>query len=664
MSDSRVRWGILGPGQIARQFANELRDSETGNLVAVASRDAGRLAKFADEFDIERRYGDYDSLLADPEVDAIYISTVHTEHATWSIRAAQAGKHVLCEKPLTPSFATTMGVVEATRGAGTVLLEGYMYRFQPHMRRLLELVADGAIGEVQHIDATYSFRARSRQGRLFNPQVAGGAILDVGGYPASAAQAIVAATGAPTVDANDLTAKSSLSAEGVDEWSSASVVFSNGITAQLSTGISLAGTNSITVYGSHGTLSLATPWAVPVGASAHIIVTVVGEDPVTVDCERGAAYALEADAVAAAIAGGMDVAELTGDDSLALGKLLDRWRAAAGVRYPFERDDILIPTQDRRPLTRRDSAMRFGRIAGVDKDISRLVIGCDNQTDLSYASVMFDDFYERGGNAFDTAYEYHGRLQERLLGQWMANRGIRDELFVIGKGAHTPYCDPANLDSQLLESLEDLQTDYVDLYFMHRDNEAIPVGEFVDVLDEHFRAGRVKAFGGSNWSRERLEAANAYARANGKQGFTALSNHFGLAQAYDLPWVGCRHVTDNASKKWLEESQIPLFPWASQARGFFVRADPADRSDAQLVRCYYSDDNFERLARARSLADDLGVATTAVALAFVLHQDFPTFALIGPRTPTETRTSMQALDIKLTRGQVDWLDLKTGTKVG
>jgi aryl-alcohol dehydrogenase-like predicted oxidoreductase len=286
-------------------------------------------------------------------------------------------------------------------------------------------------------------------------------------------------------------------------------------------------------------------------------------------------------------------------------------------------------------------------------------MGCDNQTDLTYAAVMFDDFYERGGNAFDTAYEYRGRLMEKLLGQWMTDRGIRDDLFVIGKGAHTPYCDPANLDSQLFETLDDLQTDHVDLYFMHRDNEQIPVGEFVDVLDEHYRAGRVKAFGGSNWSRERLEAANAYAAANGKQGFTALSNHFGLAQAYDLPWAGCRHVTDEASKQWLRDTQLPLFPWASQARGFFARADPADTSDAQLVRCYYSDDNFERLRRARELAEQRGVTATAVALAFVLHQEFPTFALIGPRTPTETRTSFEALAIDLSPAEVAWLDLRS-----
>jgi aryl-alcohol dehydrogenase-like predicted oxidoreductase len=273
--------------------------------------------------------------------------------------------------------------------------------------------------------------------------------------------------------------------------------------------------------------------------------------------------------------------------------------------------------------------------------------------------VIFDDFFERGGNAFDSAYEYGDGYQERLLGQWMRNRGIRDEVFVIGKGAHTPYCDPENLTSQLHESLDHLQTDHVDLYFMHRDNPAVPVGEFIDVLDEHYQAGRIREHGVSNWTIERFEAANAYARATGKHPLSALSNHFGLAQAHDLPWAGCRHVTDAASKEWLTRTQTPLFPWSSQARGFFARADRHDPSDPELVRCYYSDDNFRRLQRVRALADARGVSPTSVALAYVLHQPFPTFALIGPRRLSETRTSTEALRVHLSPDEVDWLDLRT-----
>ena len=300
--------------------------------------------------------------------------------------------------------------------------------------------------------------------------------------------------------------------------------------------------------------------------------------------------------------------------------------------------------------------MKYSRVAGVDKDVSRLVMGVDNQQTLTHAAVMFDDFVERGGTTFDTAYIYGRGRGEQLLGQWMKSRGNRDEVVVIGKGAHTPHCDPESITRQLTESLERLQTDHVDLYLMHRDNEEIPVGEFVDVLDEHFKAGRIKAYGGSNWSTTRFDEANAYAEANGKQPFTLLSNHLSLARAYDVPWAGCRHVSDDESQAWLRERQVALFPWSSQARGFFTgRAKPEDRSDEELVRCFYSDENFRRLDRARELAAAKGVEPTAIALAWLLHQPYPVFPLIGPRHVSETRTSTPGLLVELTDEEVAYL---------
>jgi aryl-alcohol dehydrogenase-like predicted oxidoreductase len=286
-------------------------------------------------------------------------------------------------------------------------------------------------------------------------------------------------------------------------------------------------------------------------------------------------------------------------------------------------------------------------------------MGCDNQQTLAHASAMFDHFFAAGGNTFDTGYIYGNGRQERLLGRWIGNRGVRDRVVIIVKGAHTPHCDPVSMSAQLTESLERLGTDHADLYLLHRDNPEIAVDEFVDALDAEVRAGRIRAFGGSNWSPTRIDAANAYAERTGRHRFSLLSNHFGLARAYDVPWAGCEHVTDDASRQWLEQRQIPLFPWSSQARGFFTgRAHPDDHSDPELVRCYYGDDNFERLRRAEKLAAELGVAPTAIALAYVLHQPFPTFPLFGPRTIAETVSSMAALRIELTADQVRWLDLR------
>ena len=192
---------------------------------------------------------------------------------------------------------------------------------------------------------------------------------------------------------------------------------------------------------------------------------------------------------------------------------------------------------------------------------------------------------------------------------------------------------------------------------MHRDNLAVPAGEFVDAMEEELAAGRVRAYGVSNWTLDRVEQATAYAERTGRVGIAALSNHFSLAEAHAVPWAGCVHVTDPASREWLRTNNLPLLPWSSQARGFFAgRARPDDRSDEELVRCYYSDTNFGRLDRARALAAELGVPATAVALAYVLHQPFPTFPLIGPRTLGETHASLRALDVSLTAEQVAWLE--------
>ncbi|WP_210414711.1 aldo/keto reductase [Microlunatus elymi] len=663
-----LRWAVLGPGNIARRFAGQLPHSRYGTLAGVGSSDADRARKFADEFGLDDNavIGSYDDVLASPEIDAVYVSTVHTTHARLTIAALRAGKQVLCEKPLAPNNGQVMAVVDAARDTGQVLVEAYMYRFHPQTREVLRLVAEGAIGEIRHIDATFAFRAGRQEGRLFTPETAGGGILDVGGYPVSYARAIAgAALGKRVAEPVSFTASGSIGSTGVDEWAVADLGFAGGITAVVRTGVRLQDTNTVSIYGSAGKIEIADPWTL--SEDPVITVTKIGEDPVQQSFAGSFPYALEADGVAESVGdqAATGPIEMSLDDTLGNAKVLDQWRAAIGLQYPFEGDTADIPTVDGEPLDVRPSErlhtppMKYGTIPGIDKQISRLVMGCDNQPDLAHASAMFDHFFSLGGNAFDTGYIYGGGRHEKLLGQWMANRGVRDDVVVIVKGAHTPHCDPESLTSQLLESLERQQSDYADIYMMHRDNLDIPVGEFVDVLDEHYRAGRIKVFGGSNWTRERFEEANAYAEANGRQGFSVLSNHFGLAEAYDVPWDGCKHVTDPASKQWLTESKIPLLPWSSQARGFFARpARPDDRSDPELVRCYYSDDNFERLRRAEKLGAELGVPATAIALAYVLGQPFPTFPLFGPRSITETRSSLQGVGVELSEEQLAWLDLR------
>ena len=669
-SSTPFRWAVLGPGAIARRFASQLPDSAEGVLVAVGSSSPERARAFAEEFPLEgpALVGDYEQVLASDEVDAVYVSTVHTGHARLAAAALEAGKHVLVEKPLTPNSGTTMALLDLAARSGKVLLEAYMYRFHPQTVRVLELVAEGAIGELVHVDASFAFDTGSRSGRLFDTATAGGGILDVGCYPLSLARFVAgAAVGRPSVEPASLTGRGTIGETGVDEWAVAELSFPGGATASLRTGVRLADPQSATITGSRGVIRLSDPWGL--GEEQVIELDVVGEEPRRLEIPCASAYALEADALVRAARAGGEVPELTAENSLGQARALDAWREELSLRFPFEADTADIPTLTGRPLqagsvpTGAGVPMAYGSIPGVDKQISRLVMGCDNQMNLAHASAMFDAFFEMGGTTFDTAYIYGGGYIEKLVGQWVRNRGVREDVVMITKGAHTPYCDPESLTRQLEESLERQGTDYADLYMMHRDNTDIPVGEFVDVMDEHLRAGRIRSYGGSNWTPERVDEANAYAKANGRTGFTILSNHFGLAEALDVPWAGCVHATDPDSKAWLEERGIALLPWSSQARGFFTgRAHPEDRSDAELVRCYYSDENFERLARAEELGAERGVPATAIALAFVLHQQFPTFALFGPRSIGEMRSSTLGLGVELSAQEMAWLDLRSPSR--
>ncbi len=297
----------------------------------------------------------------------------------------------------------------------------------------------------------------------------------------------------------------------------------------------------------------------------------------------------------------------------------------------------------------------YGRVPYLNKDVSRLVMGNDNQPNIDSARIVWDDYFERGGNAFDNAFIYGGGTQEVLLGQWMKERDVREQCVVIAKGAHTPHCNPDDLSSQLDMSLERLGIDGCDIYLMHRDNLDVPVGEFIDVLNRHVRDGKIASFGGSNWSLARIQEANEYAAKNGLQPMSMVSNNLSLARMVDPVWDNCVTVHDKASRDWIAQNDVALFPWSSQARGFFIRADRNFTEDEELTRCWYSDDNFARLERVQQMSKERNIAPINIALAWVLQQNFPTFPLIGPRTVEETASSWKGLDIDLSPEDVAWL---------
>lgn len=662
-----LSWGIIGTGRIAHTFAEALRRSETARLAAVGSRRRESADAFGDEFDVPNRHGSYESLLADEAVEAVYISTPHPMHAEWGVKAARAGKHILCEKPLTLNYPEAMAVVEAARANDVFLMEAFMYRCHPQTAKLVELIRDGAIGEVRMVYGAFGFDAPlDPAGRLFSQELGGGGILDVGCYPVSMARLIAgAASGADFLDPADVVGVGRVGeVSRVDEWAAASLKFPNGVIAQVATAVRVNLDNTVRISGSEGWMLLPSPWGLGRGAgSTKILLHRRGsEQPEEIAIESARPiYTLEADTVAANLEQRQaPPPAMTWDDSLGNMRTLDRWREAIGLVYDSERPESIRAPVANEPLTVREGErMQYGAVAGLEQPVSRIAMGVVSPESMPYAAVMCDDYFERGGNCFDTGFIYGGGRAEALLGRWIESRGIRDRVIVADKAAHTPWNHPEHLAPQLSTCLERLRTDYIDIFMAHRDNAEVPVEEWVDAFDELVRAGRIRCYGVSNWSPERVEKANEYARRAGRREIAAVSNNFSLAHMVEPVWPGVLAASDPESRAWFERAQMPLFAWSSQAQGFFTgRADPEDRSNPELVRCWYSDGNFERLRRARELAAKRGVRANSIALAYVLHQQFPTFALIGPRSIAETRSSMEALEVELTPEEVRWLNLE------
>ncbi|HWL52310.1 MAG TPA: aldo/keto reductase [Chthoniobacteraceae bacterium] len=659
-----LSWGILGTGRIAKTFAGQLQHASTGRLAAVGSRSRAGADAFASAFPGITAHGSYEALLCDPAVEAVYIATPHAEHARWAIEAARHGKHLLVEKPLALNHAEAMAVAQAAREHGVFLMEAFMYRTHPQMERVAEIVRSGVLGKLTLLRANFAFgpAAYRPESRLWQQALGGGAILDVGCYPMSFARWIAGLTlGRPFAEPVELTALGTLhEPSGVDEQALATLRFEGDLLAELSTAINSRQDRSATLFGTKGSLFIPNPW-LP-GEEATLELRVGEETQTLAVSEPRPLYALEADAVAAHLAAG-ESPRMPVDDTLGNQLALDRWRKAIGLIYENEKEGA--STRPLPPLRKAPAAIPpnlYRSVPGIDKPLSRMVLGTDLVNAViaqPHAFALFDSYLEHGGNTFDTSYHYGSGLGERLLGHWMAQRGVREKVVVIAKGAHTPNCNPKAMREQFEISLERMQIDHAEFYLLHRDNPEVPVGEFVDALNELVDEGRITLFGGSNWSLERVAEANAYAKAHGRQGFGAVSNQFSLAAMNDPIWAGCISASDAASRQWLTEAQMPFFAWSSQARGFFVRGSRSMTGDAELNRCWYSDDNFRRLERVRQLAREKKTTPILIAAAYVLHQPFPMFALIGPQKLSELAASFQAFGVGLTPEEMAWLNLES-----
>jgi predicted dehydrogenase/aryl-alcohol dehydrogenase-like predicted oxidoreductase len=660
-----LRWGILGSGTMAKIYADALRHAEAAALVAVATRGAPS-AEIAARFHGARVVSGYDALLADPEIDAVYIATPHPSHVQWAIRAAEAGKHVVCEKPIGVNAAEAMAAFEAARKAGTFMMEAFMYRFHPQTARLVDLVRAGEIGEVKLIRATFGFDKAFESGhRLYADGHAGGGILEVGCYTMSMVRLLAgAAAGESFLEPVKVVGTAKQAETGVDAVAVASVEFANGILAQLSTSIALDQDNVVHVIGTKGQIEIEKPWLAAGREGGTVPIRVVstgGEVRIVAIDDPKWLYAHEIEAAGAAIRdGGQEVAPpgVSWADSIGNMRALDAWRQSIGLVFEFEKPEAARPPLAGRPLKfARTGRMRTRRMPGADKPVSVLAMGTADITSMTQVAALLDAYYEAGGNLFDTAWIYGAGRADRLLGHWLHSRGVRGDVLVIGKGAHSPLCYPDVISRQLDDSLERLKTGNLDVYMMHRDNPAIPVGEFVDAIDAEVGKGRIRSYGFSNWSLARFDEAVAYAERTGKVRPTSLSNNFSLAVMLEPVWAGGMSVSDDASKERLRRGDIGLYAWSSQARGFFTDlAGPDKRGNPELVRSWYSERNFERRRRTAELGEKRNKSLNQMALAYCLHQAFPVVPLIGPLTPGELSDSLGALEIELTPEEVLWLE--------
>jgi xylose dehydrogenase (NAD/NADP) len=259
-----TRWGILSTARIADRIVDGARGAENAQITAVGSRDLARARAWADERGIEHAYGSYEELLASDTVDAIYIPLPNSMHVEWSITALEAGKHVLCEKPLARDPAPVDRAFDVAERAGRVLMEAFMWRFHPQTDELVRLVRGGSIGELRLIRAAFGFNLPWLENVRWDTSLEGGALMDVGCYCVSAAR-LIAGTEPERVSGEQV-----LGGDGVDARFAGVLRFPGDVLATIDCGMDVHRRNQIEVVGSEGTILVPSPWQTPLGARIEL----------------------------------------------------------------------------------------------------------------------------------------------------------------------------------------------------------------------------------------------------------------------------------------------------------------------------------------------------------------------------------------------------------
>tara|TARA_Y100000590_G_scaffold459097_1_gene615259 strand:+ start:246 stop:1289 length:1044 start_codon:yes stop_codon:yes gene_type:complete len=346
---SHIRWGIIGPGSIANNFADALKESYSGKLKGIASLNDKRRKEFGDKYNIEDefRFHNYDLLLNSSDIDAVYISTPHTLHAELSIKAAGKGKHVLCEKPAAVNFSEGKRVISAVKEAGVFYMEGFMYRCHPQIPKLLEFIKNKTIGDITSIESSFGFDIGKTipDSRLFRKDLAGGAILDVGLYTISFSRLIAGvASGQKFLEPDFLSVNAKIGETEVDEITYGNIKFKNGIEAKVSTAIRENMSNNAIINGTDGTIELTDPWMPGRDGGpyhAKIIITKNNKEEI-IDLKGSEhLFFFEAELASQCIVKEKTQAPhpaMTWDDTLGNLRALDLWRNK--INYHLPQDDL------------------------------------------------------------------------------------------------------------------------------------------------------------------------------------------------------------------------------------------------------------------------------------------------------------------------------------
>ena len=324
MSPAKVRWGFLSTARINRRLLAAAEKTDAAEVVAVASRDLDRAEAYAVEHGISRSHGSYEALLEDSEVDAVYISLPNSLHVEWSVRALAAGKHVLCEKPLTRSPEEAEYAFEAADRAGRILMEAFMWRHSPQTAKLAQLVEGGVIGELQLVRATFSFPLEGRRNIRLDPDLGGGALMDVGAYCVSAARLLA---GEP----ERVYGEQVIGDSGVDVLFTGVLRFPRGVLAEIDAGMYLPRRDGLEAVGTEGSLVISDPWL----AQRLVLNLRRGESREEIALPPADPYRLELENMCAAIGG--EAKPLLGrEDGVGQARALDALYKSADEGRPVE----------------------------------------------------------------------------------------------------------------------------------------------------------------------------------------------------------------------------------------------------------------------------------------------------------------------------------------